>query len=381
MKIYNARIMTCEDRDYERGYIAFENGKICDLGDMADCPPVRPGDLDAEGGWLVPGFVDPHCHVGCGPEAVGTTEYSETLDPLVPHYDAADAFFPMDPAIPKCLRRGITTVVSGPGSTALIGGQLAAFKLNGKYAPEACVKRACAIKFALGEAPKSVFAGRGRGPGTRMASAALLRGMLDAAAEYARRVDAGLPYVRDVKCEALLPLMRGEIPAHVHAMRADDIRMMLELSENYGFKLVFVHGQQTVRMLEALRRAGAGVIHGPLMFTSRDMESDGISFRNPLLTQRAGILTAVCTDACPGLGSAQMLPVNASMAVREGLSPADALRLIAIDAAKTAGIDDRVGSLRVGKDADIALFDQMPLELTARTRAVFVDGRRVEQCV
>ncbi len=377
MMIYNARIVTCEGEVFDRGYIRFENGKILALGGDAGNMQVQPGDYDAEGGWVLPGYVDPHCHVGCGPEAVGSAEYSEINNPIVPQYDALDAFLPLDAAIPKCLKRGITTVVSGPGSTTLIGGRLAAFKLNGKYAQEACIKRACAIKFALGEAPKSIFAGKGRGPGTRMASAALLREEFSAARAYMEEKAKGRISRENVEYEALVPLLEGKIPAHVHAMRADDISTFLDIAEEYGIRTVIVHGQQTVQLCERMRKCNAGVIHGPLMFTSRDMESDGISFENPLRTQQAGVLSAVCTDACPGLGSAQMLPVNASLVARAGMDPYEALKLITINAARLAGIADRVGSLRVGKDADIAVYDDMPLEFTAHTKAVFVDGRRM----
>ena len=148
------------------------------------------------------------------------------------------------------------------------------------------------------------------------------------------------------------------------------------MAEEYHFRVVIVHGQQSPQLIEEMRRVGAGVIFGPLFFTSRDMESDGISFRSPEITRKAGILTAVCTDACPGLSSVQLLPTTASLLAREGMDPMDALRCVSLDAARLCGIENRVGSLAVGKDADIAVYDRFPLELTARVRAVFVDGRR-----
>lgn len=371
MKIFNGTILTGDGQVYPNGCVSFQDGRITALGPMRAGEEVSGEDYDAGGGYILPGLVDPHCHVGSGPEAVGSTEYSELYDPLVPHYDAADAFLPVDPAIRKALRRGITTVVGGPGSTALAGGQLAAFKLNGAYAPQACIKRACAVKFALGEAPKSAFGGRGRAPGTRMAAAALLRRILD---ETRACLDTGK--TPSAACKAMLPLLEGKIPAHIHAQRADDIRFALSLAEEYHFRVVIVHGQQSPQLIEEMRRVGAGVIFGPLFFTSRDMESDGISFRSPEITRKAGILTAVCTDACPGLSSVQLLPTTASLLAREGMDPMDALRCVSLDAARLCGIENRVGSLAVGKDADIAVYDRFPLELTARVRVVFVDGRR-----
>lgn len=377
MKIYNGIVITCSGAIYRAGYVSFHDGVITEVGAMADGMPISTNDFDAQGGYIIPGLIDPHCHVGCGPEGIGTTEYSETIDPIVPHYDALDAFLPTDPAIKKAQRRGITTVVSGPGSTALIGGQLAAFKLNGTYGPDACIRRACAIKFALGEAPKSAFGRNGRAPVTRMAAAAMIRNALKQAQDYLRRMESGMQLAPSPKCEALLPLFRRDIPAHIHAQRSDDIHMALQLGMEFNFRVVIVHGVQAPALLDELARQKAGIIFGPLLFTSRDMESDGISFHSPVLSQRAGILTAICTDACPGLGSIQMLPTCAALTVREGMEPMDALRCITLDAAKTSGIDCRVGSLDVGKDADIAVFDRFPLELTAHVKALFVDGRRV----
>jgi len=376
MKIYNGTVITGDGQTYPNGFVAFQNGRITGLGPLPEGAEITHEDYDADGGWIMPGLVEPHCHVGSGPEAAGSAEYSELCDPIVPHFDGADAFLPTDPAILKALRRGITTIVGGPGSTTLIGGKLAAFKLNGTYAPQACIKRACAIKFALGEAPKSAFGGRGKAPATRMAAAAMLREMLDKAQAYLADQEQGVSQVYDAKCEAMLPLLRREIPAHIHAQRADDIRLALSLAEEYHFRVVIVHGQQTPLLLEEMRRVNAGVIFGPLLFTSRDMESDGISFRSPAITKEAGILTAICTDACPGLGSVQLLPTCASLLAREGMEPMEAIRCVTIDAARTSGIDGRVGSLAVGKDADIAIYDAFPLELTAHVKAVFVDGRR-----
>lgn len=376
MKIYNGTVITCAGPVYRNGYVAFSGGVVTKVGEMTGDVSVSPEDYDAKGGYILPGFIDPHCHVGCGPEGMGSTEYSETIDPIVPHYDALDAFLPTDPAIAKAKRRGITTVVSGPGSTALIGGQLAAFKLNGGYGPDACIRRACAIKFALGEAPKSAFGRSGRAPVTRMAAAAMIREALEKAKRYLQALERGETPSPSPKCEALLPLLRGEVPAHVHAQRKDDIRMALQLGREFHFRVVIVHGVQAPALMEELVREQAGVIFGPLLFTSRDMESDGISFQSPVLTRRAGILTAICTDACPGLGSAQMLPVCAGLTVREGMDPLDALRCITLDAARACGIETRVGSLEAGKDADIAVFDQFPLEFTAHVKALFVDGRR-----
>ncbi len=377
MKIYNGTVITSSSAVFRNGYVEFSDGKITGVGAMYDGFSPCPDDMDAEGGYIVPGFVDPHCHVGCGPEGIGSTEYSETINPVVPHYDAVDAFLPSDSSACKARRRGVTTVVSGPGSTTLIGGQLAAFKLNGRYAHEACIKHGCAIKFALGEAPKSTFGRSGRAPVTRMAEIAMMRTALAEAVEYREKKLKGITAGYSPQCEALIPLLEGKIPAHIHAQRSDDISAALRLGMEFGFRVIIVHGVQSLDVLDEIKASGAGIIFGPLLFTSRDLESDGISFRSPAVTRENGILTAICTDACPGLGGAQFLSTAAALTVREGMDRYDAIRAITIDAARAAGIDDRVGSLEIGKDADISVFDEFPLSFTSHLRALFIDGRRM----
>lgn len=374
MQIVHGTLLTCEGERFDDGFVAFADGKITAYGDARNAP-ADPETIDVGGAWIVPGFVEPHCHTGVGPEGFMSSEYSETLDPMTPEHSGLDAVYPLDPAIAKARNAGITTVIAGPGSTSLIDGQLIAYKTTGEDARKSAVKAPIAMKFALGDAPKSAFGQHGRAPVTRMSEAALLRDMLRRAREYCDRGDAR---VYDKKLEALLPLMRREIPMHVHASRVDDILTALSLAEEFGLRCIIVHCNDAQYILDDLYERAEGVILGPMYFTCRDWESMHGGFKNPAQTVGRGILTAICTDSCPMLGSVTLLAPSAALAAREGLDDIEALKCITINAAKLAGIDGRVGSIRVGKDADIAVFDKFPLEFDARATHVFIDGRRVK---
>lgn len=376
MRIVHGKLITCEGEFYEDGFVSFENGKFTAFGDAADMRPEE-GDIDVRGMWIAPGLVEPHCHTGVGPEGFMSSEYSETLDPMTPEHSGLDAVYPMDAAIEKARNAGITTVVVGPGSTSLIDGQLIAYKTIGQDVRKCLVKAPVAMKFALGEAPKSAFGKRNRAPVTRMSEAALIRDMLTRARAYREKIDAGESVPYDKKLQALLPLMRREIPMHVHAMRMDDILTALNLAEEFNLRCIIVHCNDLALTLEDLRKRCEGVILGPLYFTCRDWEGMNGGFEGPALAVQAGIPTAICTDSCPMLGSVTLLAPSAALAAREGLEDMEALKAITLNAAKLAGIDDRVGSIRPGKDADIAVFDQFPLEFGAKAAQVYIDGRRV----
>ena len=201
MQIVHGKLLTCEGEQFDNGFVAFAEGKITAYGDARNAP-VDPETIDVGGAWIVPGLVEPHCHTGVGPEGFMSSEYSETLDPMTPELSGLDAVYPLDPAIAKARNAGITTVIAGPGSSSLIDGQLIAYKTTGEDARKSAVKAPIAMKFALGDAPKSVFGQQGRAPVTRMSEAALLRDMLRRAREYCNR---GESRVYDKKLEALMP--------------------------------------------------------------------------------------------------------------------------------------------------------------------------------
>ena len=243
MRIKNAVLHTMEGIDYENGWLTAENGVITGLGPMGVCPE-KPGEvwLDLDGAHVYPGFIDAHTHLGMWEDGLGFEgdDGNEETDPLTPQLRAIDALNPMDHCFQEALEAGVTTVVTGPGSANPIGGQMAAVKTYGRCIDKMIVKAPLAMKMALGENPKTVYHGKSQAPVTRMATAALIREQLYKALRYlddlekSRAEEEFDPPEYDAKCEALLPLLRGEIQAHIHCHRADDIFTAIRIGEEFN---------------------------------------------------------------------------------------------------------------------------------------------------
>lgn len=377
LRIINGKLLTMDSENYENGYVEFENGKITSFGDMSTFHQGNGECLDAKGGYILPGFIDAHCHIGIGPESTGSPEYFETIDPITPHFRGIDAIYPFDTAMKKAMSAGVTSVVAGPGSTNIIDGQLAAFKLSGDRVKDMIIKAPCAMKIALGNVPKLVFGGKGKAPATRMAIAAMLRETLLQARTYMNKVDSGDDIPFNIKYDALIPVFRREIPMHVHASRTDDMVTAIEVAKEFNLRCVIIHGNEAEDIIDVLKSENISVILGPMIFASRSNESRGSSFKTPKALQDAGVQYAICTDHCPNMVSTEFLPVCASLAAREGLSDMEALASITINPARILGIDNRIGSIAIGKDADISVFNGHPLEFTSKPSAVFINGSRV----
>ena len=349
---------------------------------METCPAAAPEEpvLDAAGGWVLPGLVDAHSHLGMFADALGVEgdDLNEVADPITPQLRAIDAVNPFDRGFGEALCGGVTCVVTGPGSANPIAGQAVALKTWGRRVADMIVRAPAAMKFALGENPKGCYRDRDESPQTRMATAALIREALEKAREYAARLeraaedeDADLPDY-DAKCAALLPVMRGELPAHFHAHQANDIFTALRIAGEFGLDAVIIHGTEGHLVADLLAEAGARVVAGPNMIGRGKPEVANLSEDNPAILARAGVAVAICTDH-PETPEGY-LPFCAALAVRGGLDPKDALAAITLRAAEIVRLDARVGSLTPGKDADVAVFSGDPLRMDSRVRAVFVDG-------
>ena len=384
MVIKNAKILTMENRKIPCGYVSVRDGRIVSCGSMTDYVPDGDTELDAEGAWLLPGLIDAHTHIGVWEESIGMEgdDTNEGSDPATPHIRAIDAINTRDPAFRTALEGGVTTVVTGPGSGNPIGGQMAAIKTGGSlWVDDRIVTAPAAMKFALGENPKREYGDHDDAPMTRMATAAIIRENLSKAVEYrdklqrAEEDDDCDPPDYDIKCESLLPVISGEVPAHFHAHRADDIATAVRIAKEFDLRFAIVHGTEAEFVTEPLSRLDEhfmGVIMGPLLGTRSKPELANLSFFSPAKVCSAGICTALCTDH-------QVIPENyltlcAALAVKSGMREEDALSAITISAAKAAGIEDRVGSIKPGKDADLVLFDRHPLDLYANVRLVMIDG-------
>ena len=367
------------------GFVVFEGKTITAVGPMEALPAGYSGPvLDAAGGHILPGFVDAHCHLGLWGDGLGfeADDGNESTDPCTPHLRGLDGVNPLDRCFQEARRGGVTTVLTGPGSANPIAGQFLALKTTGRWVDEMVVKAPAAMKFALGENPKSVYNERKETPITRMATAALIRENLSKAQEYqAKQAKAQDdpdtdPPDFDPKLEALLPVLRGILPAHFHAHRADDIATAVRISREFGLNFAIVHGTEGYKVAPLLASAVVPVITGPCLTDRSKPELVGQTLDNPVLLAQAGVKVAICTDH-PEV-PIQHLPICAAMAVRAGMDPEDALAAVTRNPAEIAGLGDRLGVLAPGRDADIVVTQGHPLDWTCRLTAVFIDGAQVD---
>lgn len=383
MLIVNGRVITMEGPIYDPGYVLLDGKKVLACGPMSEAPADGGERLDAEGGSVTPGLIDAHCHLGMYENGLGFEgdDTNEDTDPATPQLRAIDGVNPMDKCFEEALSCGITAVLTGPGSANPIGGQMAAIKTFGRRIDDMILLAPAGIKFALGENPKSVYHDKEEGPVTRMATAAIIRENLLKAQEYLRKQeeakedeDAEEPDF-DFKLESLLPLLRGEITAHFHAHRADDIFTAIRIAKEFHLKYVIIHGTEGHLIADILAAEGASVVVGPLLTDRSKPELVNQSLAAPGALISAGVRTAICTDHPET--PLQYLSLCAAMAVKYGLTEQDALAAITINAAKIAGLDRRIGSIAPGKDGDLVVFSGAPLSMESRVRAVFVNGRQV----
>ena len=384
MLIQNGVVHPMDAPVIPRGFVLLEGDKIAAVGPMEALPAGYSGEvLDAEGGHILPGFIDAHCHLGLFGDALGfeADDGNESTDPCTPQLRAVDGVNPLDRGFREAREGGVTTVLTGPGSANPIAGQFAALKTDGRWVDEMVLKAPIAMKFALGENPKSVYNERKETPVTRMATAAIIRENLAKAQEYQDKQskaeedpEEDVPDY-DAKLEALAPVATGALPAHFHAHRADDIATAVRISGEFGLKLVVVHGTEGYLVPELLAQANVPVITGPCLTDRSKPELVGQSLSNPARLRAAGVKVAICTDHPET--PIQYLPLCAAMAVRGGMEPEDALAAITRDAAEIAGISKRVGTLTPGKDADVVVTSGHPFDWNGEIRAVFLNGKRV----
>ena len=376
MRIQNGILLTMEGECFEHGYVDLEGGKISGFGDMAKAPAAAGEVYDAEGGYILPGFIDAHTHIGISEEGLRWegADYNESTRSVTPEMQAVDGFNPFDTAIPKALAGGVTTAAVSPGSANVIGGWIAAVKLTGRDVEAMTLKNPAAMKFALGENPKNIHGNNGSEPKTRMASAALIRKTLKEAQRYMAKKEAGED-VFDPACEALIPLLKRQIPAHFHAHRADDILTAIRLAKEFDLKFCIVHATGAAKVADILGQYDFIPLVGPSLGPAGKPETVGTSFATAGILRRAGLTVSITTDH--DVTPLELLPFFAALCVREGLPEEDALKAITITAAKALGVEDRVGSIAVGKDADICVFDEHPFRIMSRAKAIFIDGNRV----
>lgn len=367
------------------GYVCFKDGKITATGAMEDLIlPEGAETMDVSGCHIYPGLVDAHSHLGVFGDSLGFEgeDGNEITDPITPQLRAIDAINPFDRCFKEAREAGITCVVTGPGSANPIAGQLAAIKTVGRCVDDMIVKAPVAMKFALGENPKSCYNDRHETPTTRMATAALIREELFKAEEYlekkeraAAEEDAEAPEF-DMKLEALIPVIKGELPVHFHAHRADDIATAIRISKEFQLYEVILHATEGHLVVDLLKEDSVAVVTGPIFGDRSKPELSNQRMDNTATLMHAGVQTAICTDHPEN--PEQYLTMAAALCAKYGITEEEAMAAITREAANIAEIADRVGTLEVGKDADIAVFRGSPLELNSTVEAVFIDGCRVK---
>ncbi len=383
--LYNGKIKTMTGVDYENGYILVDKDKIIAVGgDISeiDAPAQKAAvKIDCGGAWVLPGLVDAHSHIGMWEDAVGFEgeDGNESTDPVTPQLRAIDAVYHADRSFVEAYESGVTTVVTGPGSANVIGGQFAAMKTYGRCVDEMIIKHPVAMKIAFGENPKTVYNEKHQAPMTRMATAAILRENLFKAKEYRELWEE---YKKDpeeqdkpefdFKLEALVKVLNREIPLKAHAHRADDIITAIRIAKEFDVDITLDHCTEGYLIKDILAETGLPVIVGPMLTDRSKIELRNQNLKNPALLSKAGIKVAIMTDhPCVPV---QHLGLCASIAVREGMEPEEALKSVTINAAEITGISDRVGSIEKGKDADIVIYDGNPLELSTRVLKTIING-------
>lgn len=359
--------------------ILVEEGKIKAIGKDLDVPEGAKA-VDAEGLFVYPGFVEAHGHIGLDGYGIGYEgmDYNELNDIISPQMRGIDGVKPLDPAFPKAAAAGVTCVCVGPGSANVLGGSFTTIKTVGRRVDDMVVRDGVAMKCAFGENPKRVY--QNKKDSSRMTTAALLRETLFKAREYmGKKAEAGDDLSKmpafDIKMEALLPVMRGEIPLKAHAHAAEDIFTALRIAKEFGVKITLEHVTEGHLITEELAEENVPLAVGPTLTSASKFELRNKSWITPGVLAAAGCQVSIITDS-PVIPQ-EYLPLCAGLAVQAGMDPFAALQAITINPAKHAGIEDRVGSLEVGKDADIVITDGNPFEVSTKVRHVFIDGKEV----
>ncbi|NLG84072.1 MAG: amidohydrolase [Firmicutes bacterium] len=380
--ITDVRLKTVTGPEIPRGVVLVEGGKIVAVAEHLAVPSeaqVIPG----HGRLLTPGLIEAHCHLGIGEEGIGFEgeDYNETTDPVTPHLRVIDGINPEEMGMRDAAQNGVTTVCIAPGSANVLGGQVAVVKTYGRIVDRMVLRFPAGIKAAFGENPKRVYHAQKKMPTTRMTTAALLREALVKAANYRRRLEEGgedpakLPE-RDLRSEALLPLLRREIPLRAHAHRADDILTAVRIAEEFDLKLVIEHCTEGHKIAALLAEKGIPAVVGPVLSARVKYELREKTFATAGVLVAAGVRVAITTDA--PVVPIEHLPLCAGLAVRAGLPEEEAWRAMTINPATILGVADRVGSIEPGKDADLVLWDGDPFDSRTAPEMVWIDGELVK---
>ena len=377
--IKNGLIHDAVNREPYRADILVSEGKIVKIGAELSAPEGARV-MDAAGLNVWPGFVDAHTHIGLDGSGIGYEgrDYNEMNDICCPQLRAIDGINPMDPSLKTAREAGVTTVCTGPGSANVLGGTFTAIKTVGRRVDDMTVRAEVAMKCAFGENPKRCY--RDKCDSSRMSTAAILRRALFEARDYKARKDAAggditkMPKF-DMKMEALLPVLERRLPLKAHAHQANDIFTALRIAREFDVDITLEHVTEGHLIAEELAAEDVPLAVGPTLTHASKFELQNKSWETPGVLARAGCRVSIITDN--SVIPQQYLPLCAGMAVKAGMDPFDALKAITVNAARHAGVGDRVGSLEAGKDADIVVTDGCPFEVFHTVKAVVINGNVV----
>ncbi|WP_134772701.1 amidohydrolase [Ornithinimicrobium flavum] len=380
LALVGARVLPIDTAPVEDGTVLLRDGRIEAVGPRGEVEvPAEAEVVDVSGGWLLPGLVDAHVHLGVWEEGEGWAgqDTNEMTDPVMAAARAIDGINPREQGFDDALMGGITTVNVNPGSGNPIGGQAVALKTYGRVVDEMVLRNPSGVKAALGENPKRVYGDQKKTPSTRLGVALVLRRAFAAARSYQAKVAAadGKPVDTDLVSEILVKVLEGEIPWRQHCHRADDIATALRLADEFGYRLVLDHGTESYLMADLLAERQVPVLYGPMIVSRSKVEVRDRSLRAPGILDRAGVEVSLITDH--PVVPIEYLITQVALAVREGMDRDAALRAVTINPARVLGVEDRVGSLAPGKDADVVLWSGDPLDLQSRVLRTWIDGTEV----
>ena len=372
MLFKNATIYTMEQEPFV-GDFKIDKGVFTEVG--TNLTANKGEDVqDLNGLYVFPGLVESHCHLGMEETAIRFEgdDVNEITDPITPNMRGIDGCNPMDETIESALKGGVTTVAAGPGSANVLGGTFFAYKTKGNCIDEMTIQNPLAMKAAFGENPKRCY--KDKKIDTRMQISALLRETLEKTKEYLAKKEAGKDVAYDQKLEAMIPVVKRELPLKCHAHRADDILTAIRIAKEENIKITLDHVTDARCILPQIKESGFPCICGPALTHKSKFELANMSFETPNELYKAGILFSIITDS-PVIPQ-QYLSLSAALAHKAGLPEYEAIKAITINPAKILGLDNRVGSIKVGKDADFVICTKNILDTQNEITAVYVDGKK-----
>jgi imidazolonepropionase-like amidohydrolase len=385
-----AKLVTVTQGVIENGTLLIKEGKIASVGAEVTLPPGATV-IDCTGKTVTPGMIDGFTNLGTADLPSFGKDDDEATNAMTPHLRIIDALNPDNRFIPLARQSGVTAVLCAPGEGNLLTGQSALIRLSGHNLEDMVIQFPTGVHGVLGEAPKLRYGKKSKAPMTRMGAAALLRQKLVDAEEYDTKLESYREKLEkyesegnedsdkpsrpapNLELEALLPVVRGEKPLVVSADRLDDILTALRIAEEFELELILSHGAEAYRVAERLAAKRIPVILGPAGAYYQRLETLRANPENARLLQQAGVSIAFQTGSVEDVSG---LLEQARTAVRHGLNYDEAVKALTLNPARIFGVDDQIGSLQVGKSADLVVFDGDPINELARVEMVFIQGQR-----